>query len=181
MIMSLMRLLSLGHCVSEVTSGNPYRLAKESYLPSYGVGNVPLTSPAKPQPAAKATTRIESQPVAAARPSWKRRAAAGFSALKMRLPGSRWMKRSNPFATRNEGGKTIAGSPPANPPATPTQAELSLDKVRVMRNDLSDADVEVVLKPVPGRTASGESVSGAPDPLNAKPWNWLATKIFGSS
>jgi len=36
----------------------------------------------------------------------------------------------------------------------PLQAELGLDMVRVMRNDLSDADLEVVKKPVKAKKAA---------------------------
>jgi hypothetical protein len=172
--MSLMRLLSMGHCVSEATSGNPYRVAKESYLPSYGVGNVPITSPARTGQATKPAAR-EPISAASAKPSWRRRAAAGFTALKIQLPGRRWLRKSNPFAAGKSGGKTISQSPPASSQSVPAQAELSLDKVKVMRNDLSVADGEAMLKPA---AKSASPVSG---PENAKPWNRLATKFFGSS
>ena len=45
----------------------------------------------------------------------------------------------------------------ASPQSGPVQAELSLEKVRVVRNDLSDADLEIVpMKPVTPKPARRE-------------------------
>ena len=53
-----------------------------------------------------------------------------------------WAERLNPFRA----------PAPSAPVARPVQAELSLSAVKVMHNDLTDADVEVV--PVKSRTAA---------------------------
>jgi hypothetical protein len=56
------------------------------------------------------------------------------------------------------------------------QTELSLDAVKVIENDMHDAEVEVVpLKSRPARSA-GEK-AGEP----AESWDDLGTKIFGTN
>jgi hypothetical protein len=53
----------------------------------------------------------------------------------------------------------------------PTQTELSLDAVKVVHNDLSDVDVEVV--PIKSR-------AGAPDlPAPRKSWEFVGERLFG--
>jgi hypothetical protein len=52
----------------------------------------------------------------------------------------------------------VKESKPAIPrfPKPPVQGELSLDKIKVVRNDLSDADLEVIAAKVPAAPASSE-------------------------
>jgi hypothetical protein len=54
------------------------------------------------------------------------------------------------------------------------QSELSLDSVKVVHNDLSDADVEVV--PIKSRPASEPVVPDLPPPT--QPWEFLAERMF---
>jgi hypothetical protein len=54
------------------------------------------------------------------------------------------------------------------------QSELSLDSVKVVHNDLSDADVEVV--PIKSRTADKTAVPVLPPP--EKSWEFLAERMF---
>ena len=54
---------------------------------------------------------------------------------------------------------------------TPMQAELSLDTVRVVHNDLSDVDVEVV--PIKSRSAVPEL------PAPKKSWEFVGERLFG--
>jgi hypothetical protein len=46
---------------------------------------------------------------------------------------------------------------------TPLQPELSLDKVQVVRNDLSDADFEVVSAKMPVAVSSGPAALTSPE------------------
>ncbi len=58
-----------------------------------------------------------------------------------------------------------------NQKGTATQTELSLDSVKVVHNDLSDVDVEVV--PIKSR-------SGAPElPAPKKSWEYVGERLFG--
>jgi hypothetical protein len=65
-------------------------------------------------------------------------------------------------------------APAAQTTQSPVQSELSLDSVKVVHNDLSDADVEVV--PIKSRTASEATVPDLPPPT--QPWEFLAERMF---
>lgn len=62
------------------------------------------------------------------------------------------------------------------------QGELSLELVKVVRNDLSDADLEVVLakQPAAGAKASQPEPSGAKAGGRATPWGRMSTRLFGA-
>jgi hypothetical protein len=72
---------------------------------------------------------------------------------------SRWAPKLNPLAwwPRQKAKPKPAISRSGK---TPVQGELSLDNIKVMRNDLSDADVEII----PARTAVKSAVKPAPEP-----------------
>ena len=79
-----------------------------------------------------------------------------------------WASKLNPISIWR-------GSAPAAPSAPcPVQSELSLDSVKVVHNDLSDADVEVV--PIKSRTADKTAVPTLPPP--EKSWEFLAERMF---
>lgn len=54
---------------------------------------------------------------------------------------------------------------------TPTQTELSLDSVKVVHNDLSDVDVEIV--PIKSRASTSEL------PAPKKSWEFVGERLFG--
>jgi hypothetical protein len=64
---------------------------------------------------------------------------------------------------------------------TPVQSELSLDKVQVVRNDLSDADFEVVQAKTPIAVSPGTAALISQDKFEPAggTWNRLTTRIFG--
>jgi len=109
----------------------------------------PVLTPAKMNPAKKAFTPSYSFPA----------------------PQSpNWAARLNPMAIFRGSSASSARN------ITAVQTELSLDSVRVIENDLHDAEVEVVpLKSRPARPAGGKS--GEPE----EAWNDLGTKIFGAN
>jgi hypothetical protein len=77
--------------------------------------------------------------------------------------------------------RSAAASAPAlaRPPAsagTPTQCELSLDQVKVVRNDLSDTDFEVVARR--GKKAERKPAPTADGPDSA--WGRVSLRIFGA-
>jgi len=69
-------------------------------------------------------------------------------------------------------------------PQTPVQTELSLDAVRPVRNDLSDADLEVVpVKPAidpSGKQKSGRARWFKPE-LTGLAWSRLTARLFNNS
>ena len=64
----------------------------------------------------------------------------------------------------------------------PLQGELSLDKVKVVRNDLADADLEVVPAKSAVRSAGAGPVSQpvARGATADSAWTRFATRVFGA-
>jgi hypothetical protein len=164
--MKLGKLLVAGKSVINGCAEISYRANRHVYLPKFGRTQNPFKTPdeAEPvQPAAKTIAdpvQKTATPVAAKTqkiPPWPRPARA-----------KSWASKLNPISIWR-------GAAPAAPGATrPVQSELSLDSVKVMHNDLSDADVEVV--PIKSRTADKTAVPMLPPP--EKPWEYLAERMF---
>ena len=65
---------------------------------------------------------------------------------------------------------------PVAPTGTPAQCELSLDQVKVVRNDLSDSDIEVV-----ARRRKQEELKSAPSANGSESaWERVSFRIFGA-
>jgi hypothetical protein len=98
----------------------------------------------------------------------------------MLKPLGKWAAQSGAdrFYLRRRAAPLVV-SPP-KPVPTPIQTELSLDKVKVVRNDLSDADLEVV----PVTTAKGLLGNSPPAQVTALrgrmngSWNRLTARLF---
>jgi hypothetical protein len=107
-----------------------YRAGKSAGLPKFNVGKNPFVSKpaevAAPAPAPAAVAEKISSPVAAPRP----------------VRSANWAEKFNPFRAPE----------PAVPMPTVQPELLSLDAVKVLHNDLSDAEVEVV--PARSRTVT---------------------------
>jgi len=187
--MKLGTLLAAGKSLALGRRGeSPYRADKQIYLPKFGSPKNPFASANQPggatppEEAAAAPVKTPITVVAAKTqklPTFSpapqavnnRSAAVQKSAGPVQKPGRslKWMSRLNPFAsepafpaTRGKNAKIAV------------QAELSLDAVKVLRNDLSDVDVEVVpLKShPPGNT-------GEPGPGPAKnTWGLLGERFL---
>jgi hypothetical protein len=171
--MSLLRLLTTGKSlVSAQDTESRYRLSTQRLLPQFGPAKNPFSSKAEtdrapaaaiPQGAEAGMTTPKTGTQSLARTLWFRTVARW----------SGWMpKLSGLFARR----RVVAGKP-AIPQFSkpPVQGELSLDRVKVVRNDLSEADLEVV----PAR------LKAAPTPMAVEPagsaasaWGRVTTRIF---
>ncbi len=83
-----------------------------------------------------------------------------------------WVYKFNP-ASLFRGGHKAAAKPFAGSAKTiaATQAELSLDSVKVVHNDLSDVDVEVV--PMKSRSSAPENQPAK------KSWEFIGERLFG--
>ena len=79
------------------------------------------------------------------------------------------------------GRKGAAKSAVPRFPREPVQGELSLDNVKVLRNDLSDTDFEVVARPAPKKAVPVQTAAPvAPTESVAKPakiWNRVTTLL----
>ncbi len=163
--MSLARLLAAGKSVmglrNEVT---PYRVTEQRLLPKFGPDKGPRCSPkagsdkASPGSTAKGARgsgtggELNRPPTAAVAAP-----ASGGSRLGR---ARRWVKSrfAGLFGRSKLKPKRQAGAPLGR---SPIQEELSLERVRVVRNDLSDSDLELVqLRPKAAATKPKEVGSG---------------------
>jgi len=131
--MNLGKLLGAGKSFFGGRDTVAYRENKRVFLPKFGGEKNPF----QPKAAEPATAVKPPAAKPAARPVTMSARTSGLSA---------WSEKLNPFR------------PAAPAPAirSAVQTELSLDAVRVLHNDLADADIEVV--PARSRTVSGEPV-----------------------
>ena len=165
--MNLGKLLVAGKSVINGCAEVSYRANRRVYLPKFGLAQNPFKSPDEAEPAKPVAVTVAAPikkavtPVAAKTqkiPPWPTRPARATS----------WASKLNPISIWR-------GSAPAAPSAPcPVQSELSLDSVKVVHNDLSDADVEVV--PIKSRTADKAAVPVLPPP--EKSWEFLAERMF---
>ena len=189
MIMKLGTLLAAGKSLALRRRGqSPYRANKQFYLPKFGSPKNPFASANQPgeaispEEAAAAPVKTPITVAAAKTPKLPTFSPAPRAANKqpagLKKPATPvgkahrslgWMGRLNPFG---------AGSPSVNAKGgsarIPVQAELSLDAVKVLRNDLSDVDIEIV--PLKSRPAHG--VKAAAQEPEKKTWGLLSTRFL---
>lgn len=154
--MNLGKLLAAGKSLVPGHKGIAYRFDKVS-LPKFVSPKNPFVKLEKQNAPAEngAVSSAQNEPAAKTQK---------LPAVKKSAPT--WASKLNPIAIFHPQSQAT------NKSAMPVQAELSLEKVRVLRNDLSDADVEVV--PLKSNTTS------APDlPPAEKPWEFLGERLFG--
>jgi hypothetical protein len=147
--MKLGTLLAAGKCLVLGRHGkSPYRADKQFYLPKFGSPNNPFASANRP---GGATPPVE--PAAAPVKAPITVVAAKTQKLPTFSPARRavsWASKLNPIS------KWRDSEAPPQATRLAVQGELSLDTVKVLRNDLADADVEVV--PLKSRPVRGGEV-----------------------
>jgi len=141
--MKLGKLLGTGKSFFGGCKTAEYRRNKQVYLPKFNAEKNPFTpkTPESAQPADAPEADKNSVPVAI-----KAQKKPVLVAAKPARVGG-WTARLNPFR---------APEPVAPPMMNAVQTELSLDAVKVLHNDLSDADVEVV--PVKSRSVASAAM-----------------------
>jgi len=165
--MKLGKLLGAGKSFLSGRGTVAYRENKGVYLPKFNSEKNPF-APKPAEPAQDATPdatppKLKSTPTPApvVAKAWK-------PALKPAPGPARaigWTSKLNPF--RSPG-------PAAPPMPGAVQAELSLDAVKVVHNDLMDADIEIV--PVKSRTVT---VAETPVlPPARQPWEFLGERLI---
>lgn len=178
--------MNLGKLLNASTSifggGEPasYRL-NTGGLPKFNAGRNPFAPKAEPQPGAepqsgnevvaeapkaaaaqKEATPQAFKPVEAVDKSVQRQAVAAPVAPPAKPAKHGWATRLNPFRAPE----------PSSPPLA-VQSELSLDAVKVVHNDLSDADVEVV--PV---KSHADAVAAPVLPPARQAWEYLGESLL---
>lgn len=180
MLMNLAKLLGVGTSFFGGGKKASYRLNKRRSLPKFNAGKNPFgpkaTEAAPGAPGGKAGAPAVAPAPKAPAPYGFKPASKPFGKpfgkpmaplpAKPARPG--WTTRLNPF-------RAPEPAPPQPPQAV--QAELSLDAVKVVHNDLADADVEIV--PVKAR---GDAPMAAPVlPPARQAWEYLGEKMLKSS
>jgi hypothetical protein len=150
--MNFGKLLGAGRCFISGRGTAAYRENKHVYLPKFNsVKNPFVPKPAEQDSAAEAGMKKAAAPAAMPAEAKVMTKVAAKTQKISTFPASApvrattWAEKLNPFRT----------PPPVAPPLLPQvqpELSLSLDAVKVVHNDLSDADVEVV--PMKSRTVT---------------------------
>jgi hypothetical protein len=186
--MSLGRLLAAGKSLAGGhDDAGRYRVNKHVALPKFISPRNPFAPAEKPAaPPLRAETSEQAhgeKPVvvrakAVANGAGNTSLQAWVAALAARWI-SEWRRKINPMPRLPKRPGPVKSAVPRFA-KTPVQSELSLDKVQVVRNDLSDADFEVVVSKTP---VSGQSK--LPALLQheigsaGNTWDRVTTRIFG--
>ena len=165
--MNLGKLLVAGKSIINGREEISYRANRRVYLPKFGLAQNPFKSPSGTEPAGPEAATIAA-PI--------QKVVTPVAAKTQKLPAlapkparaTTWASKLNPISIWR------GPAPAAQNTPDPVQSELSLDSVKVVHNDLSDADVEVV--PIKSRTAGEATVPVLPPPT--KPWEFLAERMF---
>ena len=163
--MNLGKLLGLGKSFFGGGEPQAYRLNRRACLPKFNEGKNPFApqaptgTPTETPAVGKVETKV-SVPSAA----WKQPLVVK-PAVKAAATG--WTARLNPFRTP----EPVA---PLLPVAV--QPELSLDTVKVVHNDLADADVEVV----PVKSRADAPVAAPVLPPARQAWEYLGESLLKS-
>jgi len=152
--MNLGKLLSAGKSFFGANGMIAYRENKRVYLPKFNSEKNPFT-PKAVEPAVAPESKMAAMIAAKTQK---------IATVPMPKPvrATNWAEKLNPFR---------APQPVAPPIVNAVQPELSLDAVKVLHNDLSDADVEVV--PVKSR-----SVAPVMTPTSSVPMEFLDEHIL---
>ncbi len=165
--MSLLRLLTAGKCLVGLSDSTArYRMTSRRVLPRFGSANNRFAGPsllhsADAPPNANGVAEADGGAhagIAASVNRWTAKVDAWLS----------WVRTQPPKSTIPKFVKL------------PVQGELRLDRIKVVRNDLSDADLEVVpVKPLAAAVRAASvlpGIEGTASPGTA--WGRMVTRLF---
>jgi hypothetical protein len=167
--MNLGKLLAAGKSIIGGSGEISYRISDRVALPKFISPKNPFTPAVKAEPAPKA----DEVPVKPALSPDGTKTQKLSTLPAARTPKATWVGKFNPVSLWR-------GSRPSAPlkAPRPLQAELSLDRVKVVHNDLTDAEVEIV--PIKSRTVPEPETPILPPADNGDSWSRLSAKIFGA-
>lgn len=188
--MGLMQLLAAGRSLGKIgDQPSRYKMTQQSLLPKFGSVKAPeervpgVGEVSSNQAIAKVRLKQSSPKIATAvndrkhmnavQPKSQEVTVPKITATRPAFPIGRWTLFKNPFSK----------TPKPKPAEAPVQPELSLDLVKPVRNDLSDADLELVqpvrsaLEKVAPAAERAEPATAAPD---GAAWGRITTQFFGA-
>ncbi|MEK7706416.1 MAG: hypothetical protein AAB380_00265 [Verrucomicrobiota bacterium] len=187
--MSLGRLLAAGKSlVVGHDGGGRYQVNKHAALPKFISPRNPFAPASKTEvspPSAELSAKAsgEKAVVAATKAAANAAGTKDFQvAVRARAARwiSEWSQKINPLLRLAKRPGSVKSAVPRFA-KTSVQPELSLDKVQVLRNDLSDADFEVVPAKMPVTASSRTTALTSQERFEpaGSTWNRLRTRIFG--
>jgi len=179
--MNLGKLLAAGKSIMKGHVEVSYRASRQVYLPKFGPVKNPFkaeTTPSDQETAQPAPVTPPATPRAtrAAQETMTAATVNPLTSIKQKLPALSamaekktmdWAGKFNPASIFRR--TTVKDGAKMQKPAA-AQAELSLDCVKVVHNDLSDVDVEIV----PMKSRSGVTEPQAPK----KSWEFLGERLL---
>jgi hypothetical protein len=156
--MSMMRLLAAGKSLAGLKNpATRYRMGNQGALPKFGPTTAAVVSKAKEEPvsAPPAPAKPESEPAAGM-------AAATANSLPEPQQGALSKIVSRLLQPRGR----VSSSRKPGLAKQPVQTELTLENIRVVRNDLSDTDLEVVAARPAAPAPKAASVSATSSTAN---------------
>lgn len=187
--MSLLRLLTAGRSLVGIRDVETrYRMTSQRLLPRFGVGKNPFTASDAPAAVSVETGRQAEQtrqPSAEAGAENRGRVSHRGVVIAIRSKTTavygNWVGGLSAMFNRSKRRPEAEAKPRVR--TEPVQGELALDRIRVMRNDLSDADLEVIRSksPVepPGMTANPRAAADVPAGKTA--WGRMVAGFRASS
>jgi hypothetical protein len=135
--MKLGKLMAAGKSLVSGRGAMTYRESKQAYLPKFGSPKNPFVTPAQNE-SPKAPLENPVAPMEkVSTPSWaKTQKMPAISSTPKSL--ATWTMKLNPLTLLRSSQEEKTFSRPI------VQSELSLDSVKVVHNDLTDADVEII-------------------------------------
>ncbi len=199
--MSLLQLLTTGKCFTILREPTGrYRMTDPRAMPRFGSAKAPGAVAATGElPGCEATAPANAQegadPAVASQPKVPPEAgipivAPGWAEAPKSLPAHNsgagifcWVAQVRQRLTARFARRPRQSSAPAvsRPAKTAVQGELSLDLVRVVRNDLSDSDLEIVPAKAPATQMNSAAAGTAMSQRAAGILGRAATRLFTSA
>ena len=206
--MSLIRFLTTGSSLRGIKDRrSPYKMVQQNLLPKFGAEKAEEKAPA-PQPTPAPQALAVSRPVVRPKRGQQTRERMRMSESgadpkndapeglkpgpqspdKVQASAAEGVAKKTPVETTGTGGifrrwaqmkNPFRAKPVVRKAVAPVQPELRLESIKVVRNDLSEADIEIV-----PRAAAKElepPVSGRATPQSSRvAWQRIATRLFGA-
>jgi hypothetical protein len=167
-----------------VSKANAELTEQEPQLPKLAPAEVAAVSPEKTEPLPVLGALILARETAVA----ASRISPPAEPPKVAAPVDSWLKKINPMMWfgNNKPTEPKSAIPRFGKTHSPVQGELSLENIKVMRNDLSEADVEIVTsksrppKMIAAPMQASAAAMAIPDlPPASSAWEYLGERLLG--